>query len=181
MDATMSVKVVFVGGVHGVGKSTLCERLALENSLLHIRASHLIRQEDAGAAPLETKLVKDVAKNQKRLVTAFERVRAACTETAILLDGHYVLSKPDMCIERIPNAVFAALRASSLICLRDVPIKIAARLQARDGRAPSESDLSALQEAELEHAAEVAKALKLRLSVISAFEEDAVAKALAAI
>jgi adenylate kinase len=176
----MSVRVVFVGGIHGVGKSTLCERIALQTGALHVKASHLIRQEDSGAAPLDTKLVQDVEANQRRLVTAFERVRATCTEAAVLLDGHYVLSKRDMCTERIPTEVFAALGTSSLICLRDVPNKIAARLQARDGRSPSESELSALQDVELEHAANVARALELRLSVISAFDQDAAVKVLAA-
>jgi adenylate kinase len=167
------MNVVFLGGIHGVGKSTLCERLASENNVLHVKASRLIRDANTGAGPLRGKSVQDVATNQAVLVARFDEVLATCTARAILLDGHFALCKHDGTIDRISPCVFAALSVSSIICLQDSPSSIAARLRARDGSAPSEAYLAAFQAAELEHAEAVSSALGVRLAVVNALDADA--------
>lgn len=167
------MKVVFIGGIHGVGKSTLCERLALDHNVLHVKASRLLRDAGGVAGAPNHKAVKDVASNQALLVARFEDVLASCSAKTILLDGHFALKKLDGATERIPVDVFVALRVSSIVCLQDSTVAIAARLQARDGLAPGEADLAAFQAAELDHAAEVSRALGVPFDVIDALTENA--------
>ena len=45
------MNVVFVGGVHGVGKSTACEHVATAQGCAHISASDLIRRERLMQSP----------------------------------------------------------------------------------------------------------------------------------
>jgi adenylate kinase len=173
LDCESAVKVVFIGGIHGVGKSTLCERLARDHIVLHVKASQLLRDASSVAGVPRQKAVKDVASNQALLVARFADVLAGCSAKTILLDGHFALKELDGTTEQIPVEVFAALRVSSIICLQDSPVAIAARLQARDGSAPTEADLAAFQDAELKHASDVSRALGVRIEVIDAFARDA--------
>lgn len=162
------MKIVFVGGIHGVGKSTLCERIAAKSNVLHVKASSLIRDSSRNADTQDQKSVQDVAANQAILVARFREVMNSCTARAILIDGHFALGKPDGTTERVATEVFAALHVSSLVCLQDAPGSVAARLRARDASAPEESYLALLQATELEQAANVSQALGIRLTVVNA-------------
>jgi len=164
------MKVVFVGGIHGVGKSTLCEAFSRTSGLLHVTASSIIRMASEEATRAQGKLVRDVEANQALLVAGVSRLGASGVAEAMLLDGHFTLGKHDGTIERIPTKVFSDLQVSSLVCLQDSPNEIASRLLARDGSVHSVADLSAFQEAELEHAAAVSNELNVPLALVKAFD-----------
>ncbi len=166
------MKIVFVGGIHGVGKSTLCARIAAKSNVLHVKASSLIRDPSRNSDTPGQKLVQDVSANQAVLVARFREVMNSCTAQAILIDGHFALGKPDGTTERVAANVFAALRVSSLVCLLDAPSAVAGRLKARDASAPEESYLALLQAAELEQAANVSKAMGVRLSIVNALSAE---------
>src|ERR1700749_3158889 len=121
------MKIVFVGGIHGVGKSTLCERLASSEDVLHVKASSLVRGTTPSTHPPSEKAVQDVGANQAVLLARFEEVLATCTAKAILIDGHFALGRHDGTIEPIAVDVFAALRVSTLVCLQGSPGLVASR------------------------------------------------------
>ncbi|OLU12789.1 hypothetical protein BVH01_20650 [Pseudomonas sp. PA1(2017)] len=80
---------VFVAGVHGVGKSYLCQQYALEYGVLHESSSGLIRQELSLAQWSADKKVKNVDANQLALRSAVNRINHQ--GLSLLLDGHFVL------------------------------------------------------------------------------------------
>ena len=160
------MRTLFIGGVHGVGKSTACAQVANDLSCLHVRASDLIRQERSNAIAKNGKLVEDVNGNQELLQQGFDRLKSSTTAQFILLDGHYALRDSATKIQLLPVTIFQELRLSGLVCLENDPSVIVKRIKARDGSSISIEDVSELQKAELEHAQTVSKALSLPLSML---------------
>lgn len=60
------MSVIFVCGVHGVGKTTFCQRLAKTLNIPHFSASALIREKASYAVSEKSgdKQVKDIDANQ---------------------------------------------------------------------------------------------------------------------
>ncbi|HEX7890775.1 MAG TPA: ATP-binding protein [Ramlibacter sp.] len=151
--------VVFVGGVHGVGKSTCCAQVAQLTGCLHVTASEIIRRERSQAIASAGKLVSDVDGNQKLLIRGFHTVRLQTGSVPILLDGHFAMRDGLGEIQSVSVDVFRSLGIDRVVCLLDEPSAIAARIQQRDGTAPSEREIAELQDAESRHARLVAVAI----------------------
>ncbi len=160
------MRTLFIGGVHGVGKSTACAKVANDLSCLHVRASDLIRQERSNAIAKNGKLVEDVNGNQELLLKAFDRLQSSSMAQCILLDGHYALRDSSTNIQLLPITLFQGLSLSGLVCLENDPAVIVKRIEARDRSSISIEEVSELQKAELEHAQTISKALSLPLSIL---------------
>ncbi|MET0334107.1 MAG: ATP-binding protein [Rhizobacter sp.] len=170
--------IVFVGGVHGVGKSTCCAEIAGQLDYLHIAASAVIRQERADAIASKGKLVADVPGNQELLRRGFERMKLSAGHEMILLDGHFALRDSERAIQSVPSDVFASLGIQHLICFVDTPIAIAERMNSRDGEEVQLGDVSELQAAELGTARAVALALGIQLTVLDGLDVEGLRKTL---
>lgn len=101
-------KVIFLGGIHGVGKSTLASHLATALDGETISASQLIGEARQGNLTWDSeKRVKAISENQALLIAAFkDRIWSA---SVIILDGHFTLKNADGEIDRISLEVFQAL------------------------------------------------------------------------
>ena len=62
--------IVFVGGIHGVGKTYLGEPVAKTLGVRHATASQLIREERGLQSWGSDKRVSDINDNQRALVSA---------------------------------------------------------------------------------------------------------------
>jgi adenylate kinase len=155
------MKVVFVGGVHGVGKSTCCARVAQVATCLHVTASDVIRRERAGAVAASSKLVADVEGNQSLLIRGFMTLKSEAIVTAILLDGHFAMRDTQGDIQTVSPHVFRALGIDQVVCVVDEPRAIVDRIRHRDGQAPTHQEIANLQNAELRSAQLVATALSV--------------------
>ncbi|MGO4416888.1 ATP-binding protein [Cupriavidus sp. KB_39] len=164
------MKVVFVGGVHGVGKTTACEQVSRAYGCIHISASDLIRRERADAIAANEKQVNDIDGNQELLVRGFRRFRDSYDGRCILLDGHFALRDGIGDIQRLPLKVFRALAPDHLICFEDEPAAIADRMRQRDLSKVEVDLVSSLQHQELLHAGDVALDLEIPLTVLHAFD-----------
>ncbi len=104
---------MFVGGVHGSGKTTLSRFLAEALSAGHVTAGELIRKAAAPSHVVTTgaqdKAVPDVDRNQAVLLRGLSAYLAA-DDRPLLLDGHFTLIDPSGGIVEIPAEVFAARR-----------------------------------------------------------------------
>jgi adenylate kinase len=152
-------KLIFLGGVHGVGKSTLCKNLFLPAGYYCVTASELIK--DAGGAVRKDKKVSALDDNQAKLITQLSRIRNSYAR--FLLDGHFTLINSHGHIVPIPIHVFRKIRPNVLILLTETPNELAGRLNARDGKKWSLSLIKTFQEQELKHARSVAFELKIPL------------------
>lgn len=166
---TVRPKLVFLGGVHGVGKSTLSNELAAALGGSAASASTLIKEARSGEVTWNSeKYVSGIQDNQRLLVTAVERrVREGLP---FVLDGHFVLKNTAGEIERLAVDVFKALAPELLVILTDNPTNIIARLKQRDHVTHDAAALEEMQTAEKAHAQYLGK--ELGVDVVEIAVED---------
>lgn len=154
--------MIFISGVHGVGKSYFCDLLKDRLGVVSYSTSKLIAdKKNAGFSP--NKLVADIDDNQFYLLEAIRELRGSGDE--FLLDGHFCLLNKEGVITRIPLNTFTSLAPDAIVLLTEDPTIIAKRRQDRDGIEHSASDIQAFQDAEKTYANEVAELLGVPLKV----------------
>ena len=160
----MSVgNIIFVGGIHGVGKTEFSRALCAATSLVHITASSLIGAQ-------KDKQVKNISKNQDILIRA---IRTDLRESErYLMDGHFCLLNSNNQAEEIQLNVFHQIGMAGIFILHADVLVIQERLRNRDSKEYPIEILSALQEAELAHGAYIAKSLSLPLRIIADASES---------
>ena len=166
----MSPNIIFVAGVHGVGKTTYCYELSKKLGLQHFSASDIIRSQKASAVPLNTKSVKNTEKNQDLLLQGIEGLELFNKD--IILDGHFVLLQNDE-IKHLPLSTYEGLRINKIILLSDSPENIYKRITARDVDSQFSVDLiNRMQIAETEYAKEVSQVLDVKLKVVTIIDKS---------
>lgn len=163
--------IIFVGGIHGVGKTTFCNNLSKELSLEHFSSSTLISMLDSQRIK-QNKRVDDIKNNQSILLEAVNYFLNS--DRVYLLDGHFCLIDGNSCIQKIPISVFELLGIKGIILLFDCEEKILKKFKKRDARDYSLEFIKKFQEEEMLYAKYVAKKIKVPLRVIniSKKEED---------
>ena len=153
---------IFIAGVYGTGKSTMCSVLS---EMLHIpafSAGDLIRAingEQYGA----NKTVSD--KNNNQILLA-ERVRQLTQENQkIILAGHFCIFNADNEVEVLPESVYPALNISRIILLEADIQTIISNLRRRDGKNYPVKSVSALIEKEREQSKQIAEQLNCPLNI----------------
>src|SRR5438128_527872 len=152
--------LIFCGGIHGVGKTRFCSELATLLRATHVSAGTLMIDAPATTA----KAVYDPVVNQAQILKEFETVRTAADR--VVLDGHFWLIVPDRLVYRVPLGVFARICPTLMLVMTAAIPVISARLRVRDGIDVDEEFIRDLQFAEVEHARQVAAALRIPLKVI---------------
>ncbi|WP_136062270.1 ATP-binding protein [Pontiella sulfatireligans] len=158
---------VFLGGIHGVGKTTACRRLFIPAGYRCVTASSLIKAY--GDSSDENKRVENVANNQAVLIEqlAFEKTH----HNHLLLDGHYCLINSVNKFEPIDIDIFRMINPCAFILLKGCPSEITQRLKNRDGKNWDQPFVEQFQMAEEQHAQYISHELNIPLHVIS-YEED---------
>lgn len=124
---------VFVAGIHGVGKTYLCEGFSVHTAIPHRSASALIKSEREKVDWGKDKLVSGIDENQQALATA---VGKCLLENAdLLLDGHFVLKDAGGNFVRLAPPIFTSLAITAVVLIENTPDVIASRLSERDGTA----------------------------------------------
>lgn len=158
------MRVIFLAGVHGVGKGFLGAPVAEALGIRHFTASQLIREEKGCASWGADKRVGELDDNQFALIRAVSRRREGGQD--ILLDGHFVLRGASDELVRLPKEVFSDLQLSGAILLTEDAQVISDRLIGRDGIAVSPESVAELAAEESAHAREVCRALHAPLEVL---------------
>lgn len=142
-------KIAFVGGIHGVGKSSFSSEAARILKIPRISASTLITQQLKAPAAIN-KRVKDVAENQNALILAIEA--QSDLGVSFILDGHFCVFNSSSHIQRISSETFRQLAPVSVVILTDEASAIRQRLNNRDHKDFPTEILDELQKAEISHA-----------------------------
>lgn len=164
---------VFVAGVHGVGKSYLCQKYAQEHDVLHESASGLIRKERSHAGWSVDKKVADVDDNQVALASAVKRISEA--GHSLLLDGHFVLIGPQSNFIQLSSSIFKDLGITGVVLIEADPDLISSRLKDRDS-AQSAVDIVEFIQAEREQAKLVCQEVGVPLLVLKSPDHKAFSK-----
>jgi predicted transcriptional regulator/adenylate kinase len=172
-------RVIFIAGVHGVGKTTLCSGIADSQGFIHKSASQLIREAKASAIARNSKAVTDIPGNQQLLVDAVSRINQS--GQTLLLDGHLALLNSAKKAEALPTKVFADLGIDGIVMIHDKPSSIVERLKQRDGNGIGFDEIKALQALENSRAKIVTGELGLPLFRVKAFDDSTFSKALGAL
>lgn len=155
-------KVVFIGGIHGVGKTHLCNKICEEMDTPHFSASQLIRKQKEEDMKL-TKNVVDIKGKQDALILAIDNYVAEIP--TFLLDGHFCILNRQGQIEKIPQNTFERMNVSCFLVLIDEPRKIQERLKQRDEIDYSIEMLDLFQSEEISYAKQLAESLNSPLFV----------------
>lgn len=160
--------IIFVGGIHGVGKTTLCKKISKELSIDQFSSSDLIFMLDSRKIK-QDKRVNNIRNNQKMLLESMKYFLD--DDKVYLLDGHFSLIDSDNSIREIPIEVFELLGIRGIIILFDCEEKILERLKDRDNRDYSLEFIRNFQEKEISYAKQVAEKIKVPIRIINVSRE----------
>lgn len=155
-------KLLFVGGIHGIGKSTFSKSVASSLGVSCLSSGQLISQYLSAVLSSE-KGVDHVSENQAFLLQA---LRSSSDKGPLILDGHFCLLDKADAIQAIPEIIFKEISPSAVIVLHDNVEAIRSRLLKRDNRDHTERTLREFQEAELNHAKHVCETFHFPLRLI---------------
>ncbi|SEC39829.1 adenylate kinase [Pseudomonas frederiksbergensis] len=122
--------MIFVAGVYGVGKTTICNFLASSLGYVAVSASALIKQRRGETTWDDVKRTSDISTNQDHLIQAVHDLQN--TNQKNILDGHFALLDNAGKILTVDINVFLALNIDAVLLIEDQPAEILARLNLRD-------------------------------------------------
>ncbi|MDA7967788.1 MAG: ATP-binding protein [Gammaproteobacteria bacterium] len=155
--------IIFLGGIHRVGKSTLARAFCKDSALIHKSAGYLIGSVGAD------KQVADVSGNQARLIEAVNNLDRTAK---YLLDGHFCLWGKDGQIKPIETEVFEKLFLAAVILLQGDVQVIQNRIRELGERNCTVAFLEDFQQKELEQAKKISKTLDIPMRVITLSKID---------
>ncbi|BBV72290.1 ATP-binding protein [Enterobacter hormaechei] len=154
--------LIFIAGVHGVGKGYLCKKYVESNQAIHKSASQLIREHGKIELPT-SKLTENIDRNQLILLAAVDNLtQNGCI---LLLDGHFALASKDGTITAIESDVFKGLKPDGVILLQNDIDLITQRINERDGDT-IKYNISSLIEEEKNNAKKICSELDIPLKEI---------------
>lgn len=159
----MQRTIIFVAGIHGVGKTFFCQQAANKLDLEHVSASTLIKQAKQRSSE-QQKAVANVSQNQDALIAELQKHQ--WHSRVLLLDGHFCLLTTTGTMQPVPIETFQKMNPASVILLTAPVTVIQARLQSRDSQSYSIDLLEALQTAEIHQAHGVCAELNIPLLTI---------------
>ncbi|MHA3383883.1 ATP-binding protein [Yersinia enterocolitica] len=155
--------LIFIAGVHGVGKGYLCSLAEKELQVTHISASKLIK-DNSQITFDSSKLTETPDKNQLILLSALEKLTHSKND--LLLDGHFTLINKTGNIEELKFDIFQKMSLDGVILITEPAKTISKRLLLRDGIEIT-YDLDKLIEVERENAIRITKKLKTPLIILN--------------
>ena len=156
--------VVFVAGVYGVGKSTLCERISRLIHMPFYSAGDLI-SEQVGEIYGENKKVRNKDQNQNVLIECISQ--KIIKEHLIMLAGHFCILGNDNKPEELPSYVYKNMKIGAIVLLETDSCTIIKHLQKRDGKKYTRELIEEFIELERRCAAKTSEALGVPLKVYS--------------
>lgn len=152
-------KIVFVGGIHGVGKGTFCNDISKKFNLEHLTASEVLKWNEI--SDLKNKKVKDISSTQERLINNLAII--VKPNQNYLLDGHFTLLNSNGIPQKIEDETFVGINPISIILLTCKARTILSRLTNRDDSKYDLRTIQKMKEMEVEHANHISKKLNIPL------------------
>ncbi|MDY3372321.1 MAG: ATP-binding protein [Terrisporobacter othiniensis] len=168
----MKGNIIFLGGVHGVGKTTISRKISSQHNIENYSSSWLI--EKIKGEKFENKFTDDINKNQDILVKAVNYYMDKSKK--FILDGHFCLLNEKKEVVRIPEQTFKDLGLSCIIVIIDDEESICDRLKVRDNNKYDIELIKDLQRNEKSYAKEISFMLDIPVYYIDLSEENFIEK-----
>ncbi len=154
--------IIFLAGVHGVGKTFLGKPAAELLGFQYASASSLIQREfNGGQSWSNNKRTKNLDNNQEALVASVLRM-IKTNNAKLILDGHFMLRNENGDLISISVDVFKRIGVSSVVLLEVPPFIVLERLAMR-GVPQLVEEIIELIEAERKHAEYVCNEMNIPL------------------
>lgn len=167
--------IIFIGGVHGVGKSQICKNIASKYSIPYFSSSDLIGWSKLNQNQ-KNKVVEDISYTQALLLKAIETIDTK--SKVILLDGHFtLLTRSKHRFEKVGFDTFGLMNVKLIAVVTLNVQEIHTRLLKRDGVNYPIDVISKMQDTEIEHGESIALSkgipfLKLENSITNELESQ---------
>ncbi|MCW3789372.1 ATP-binding protein [Plebeiibacterium sediminum] len=168
-------KIIFIGGVHGVGKGTICKIITMQLPLEHLVASELIKWSEISSNS-HIKNIDNINATQDKLLIALNN--KGIDSKNYLLDGHFCLINNDNRPIEVPINTFKSINPVLLLLLVDSPKSIKEKLEKRDGVSYNIEFIDNLQKREIIYAKKVSNELNCELIIFTTEEYKNVIKKL---
>lgn len=145
--------IIFIAGVHGVGKGTLCQKISSKYNFEHHSASSLIKKIN-NKDYSHYKLVETIDSNQDDLIIAIQNFLDK--DKNYFLDGHFCLLNSEKEIIKIPEETFKNMNLKAIVVLTDNSAAIMGRLNGRDSSNYIIEEISKFNKIELDYSKEIA-------------------------
>lgn len=161
--------IIFVGGIHGVGKGILCTNISQKLHIQHLSASDLLRWSDLNRDRTNKK-VRNIQDTQDRLIEGLKNnIR---DDNQYILDGHFCLMNKNGEIQNVPLDTFEHISPIAILLIEETPNIVCERLQARDGKEYDQALIAEMQDKEVKAAYEVAEYLDIDCLQITSKDID---------
>ncbi len=150
--------VIFIGGIHGSGKGTLCQTISSELGVSHFTASEVLKWNEV-SPNMQNKKVLDIPDTQNRLILGLTQLKEE--HQSFILDGHFCLFNKDGKVEKIALEVFQKIAPDYIVFVSAEVEVILNRLISRDGIEYSLTALTEMQNVEHEHSIDIAQQLNI--------------------
>lgn len=154
--------IFFIGGIHGVGKSTICKELCAKLNLQYLSASEVLKWKDINE-DIKNKKVIDIPHTQDLLVNGLMHI--VREDQNYLLDGHYCLLNKEGVVNEIPFETFKRINPVSLSLIIGDIQEIKGRLELRDSRSYDSDLLNGMQSSEIDYAKLLSQRLNVPLNI----------------
>lgn len=164
----MKRNLIFVTGIHGVGKTSRCRAISDKFGLLYLNAGEVINREKEIHNIVKDKRVADVVDNQNFLIKGLNK---SASEKNLLLDGHLTLISNGYEIEKVPTRFLREINPALIILLMNNPDEIVKNLRNRDLKDYTVELITSQQEIESKYAEQVAKELNVQIVKFNSYDE----------
>lgn len=123
----MKKNIIFLAGIYGVGKSTICKHINQYLRIPTYSASDLIANQNQEVYG-KNKYVINSDNNQNILINEVNKV----TDNIFILDGHFCLKAKDNKVIILKEEIFKQLNLNSILLLTAKSEEIQKNLNARD-------------------------------------------------
>jgi adenylate kinase len=148
------MSILFVTGIHGVGKTTVCEFLSEILRIPVFTASHLIKTERSLTDAPE-KMNSRIDINASYFQTAVKRLETL--HEKFIIDGHTVLLNASGENQRVSDAIFRGLQISCFVLLLEDPKLINSRLTQSKKLLLTDVEIADFQNEEVLHTVNIVK------------------------
>jgi len=167
-------KIIFVGGIHGVGKTWQCQRLAGMMAIDHYSDSRLIMDLKGEQSYDADKSVKNIDSNQDILLSAIKKY--IDQDVVAIIDGHFCLFNAEHEIKKIPMKTFMGIAPIAIIVLYDTIGNISNKIYSRDNVIYDYDFLSSFQDKEIKYSKYIAEYLRVPYLMFNVSEDIGVIK-----
>ncbi len=153
----MNNGIIFVAGIHGVGKTTLCNIVKEKLNINTFSSSALIQKANRQKNFID-KHTDNVKENQDILLQAIHQY--IDQKNIAMLDGHFILINGNNELEKVPVTTFKGMNIISVILIIDDPQQILERLVNRDNHKYDLEFIKKFQAEEISLAKEVCRIIQ---------------------